>query len=210
MSQQAFIVGLTGGSASGKTTFVRKLQQSYSDNHLAVISIDNYYKPLSKQIKDESGEVNFDRPEAIDFNRLIKDVRKLGRGQSIEIVEYTFNDLSKFPKVINVQAAPIILIEGLFIFNDVKLRRMFDWTLFLDTPAELAKLRRIKRDTAERGMTEELILHQWINHVIPAFEDHLQPFKTMADVIITSDSDYIQSFEHDLVSTKFDSLLTPF
>ncbi len=192
MNYGGFKVGLAGGSASGKTSFVGALQKVFAADQLAVISQDNYYKPLSQQERDEFGLVNFDRPEGIDFNRLIGDVKKLSRGKSVQMIEYTFNDPSKFPKAIEIKPAPIILVEGLFVYAQEKLKRMLDFRLYIDTPKDIAKQRRLKRDLEERGMQVEEVDHQWNHHVLPAYQDHLLPHITDAHFIIENHQDFDQ------------------
>ena len=205
MSQGSFLVALTGGSASGKTSFVKKLKELFSPEELAVISLDNYYKPISKQKKDEQGEVNFDRPEAINFKRVIIDIQHLKSGKSVEMAEYTFNNNQMFPKVLRINPAPIILVEGLFVLAEPKLKKMFHWILFLDTDEKLALERRLLRDKNERGMQEELVHYQWKMHVLPAYQNHLQPHKVDSDLIIDNNEHFNESLK--LVQLKFRELL---
>ncbi|MFY0643785.1 MAG: uridine kinase [Bacteroidia bacterium] len=205
MSHGIFVVGLTGGSASGKTTFVNQLKEYFNEEQLAIISLDNYYKPISLQFKDEMGEVNFDRPEAIDFERVVRDVKLLRKGKKVEMVEYTFNDSSKFPKSLLINSAPIILVEGLFVFSDSKLRKMFDWTLFLEADHSIAKNRRVARDTKERGMDEKVVHYQWENHVLPAYQNHLKPYRVDSDLIIDNNQHFSESLK--IVINRFEEVL---
>lgn len=195
MDYGKFRVGLAGGSASGKTSFVRALQQEFSPNQLAVISQDNYYKPLSQQERDSFGQVNFDRPEGVDFERLIKDVRSLSKGKEVSMIEYTFNDPSKFPKSFIIQPAPIILVEGLFVYAAERLKRLLDYRLYIDTRVDIAKERRLKRDLQERGMKVEDVNHQWEHHVIPAYQNYLLPHIEDVNMVIENHADFTLHLE---------------
>ena len=193
MRKRCLIVGLAGGSASGKTTFIKALSSHFEANELAVLSQDNYYKPLSKQKRDEEGEINFDLPSAIDFNRLKSDLSKLSRGRSIEIVEYTFNNPSVFPKTIFIHSAQIILVEGLFVYADPRLKKKFDWRLYIHAEPQIAISRRVVRDTKERGMQKDQILYQWQKHVLPAYDKHLEPHRHDSHYVIDNTRDFNNS-----------------
>jgi len=155
-----FLVGLAGGSASGKTTFIRRLSEEFGEDKVCVISQDHYYKALSEQVRDENGIVNFDHPDGIDFNRIRKDIRTLLRGKRVKIVEYTFNNPDVFPKQIIYKPAPIILLEGLFVFADARLNKMYDYRMYIDADDHITLNRRLNRDTAERGMSHEEVMYQ--------------------------------------------------
>lgn len=200
-----FLVGLAGGSASGKTTFIRKLSEEFGENQVCVISQDHYYKGLSEQLRDENGKVNFDHPVGIDFNRIKKDIRKLLRGETVKIVEYTFNNPNVFPKEIIYQPAPIILLEGLFVFVDKTLNKLYDYRLYIDADDEVTLKRRLHRDTKERGMTEEEVMYQWNNHVLPAYKEFLKPHKPRADYIIKNTYSFEECFEK--VREKFEEVI---
>ncbi len=188
------IIGLGGGSASGKTTFVSRLRQEFPESELCIISQDHYYKALSEQIRDDQGEINFDHPNGIDFKRLRKDIRSLMAGKPVRIVEYTFNNPAVFPKEIVYEPAPVVMIEGLFAFADTYLRKMYDYKWFIDTSEEIAFQRRLSRDVKERGMSELEVRYQWTNHVLPAYQAYLYPHKSSADLLISNNL----SFEKQL------------
>lgn len=191
MTDKRILVGLAGGSASGKTSFIRSLSDMFAEDELVVVSQDNYYKPMSLQQRDERGEVNFDLPSAIDFKRLIKDVKHLQSGRKVSMVEYTFNNPKVFPKHLELYPAQIIIVEGLFIYSDQKLKKLFDWRMYIHTELKVAKERRLKRDTMERGMSTEEVLHQWENHVLPSYHEMLKYHKDDAHFVI----DNTESFE---------------
>ncbi len=153
---------------------------------MCVISQDHYYKPFSEQLTDKNGVVNFDLPEAIDFNRLLKDMRLLKNGKTVELVEYTFNNTNKFPEKLTFIPTPILIIEGLFIMCDPTLYGMLDLKLFIEAKEELKLERRLKRDVYERAMTHGQILYQWNEHVKPSFDRYLLPVKEEVDMIIVN------------------------
>jgi uridine kinase len=207
IKSSSFLVGLAGGSASGKTTFIRKLSEEFGADKVCVITQDNYYKGLSEQMRDENGMVNFDHPTGIDFNRIKKDLRKLLKGNTVKIVEYTFNNPNIFPKEITYTPAPIILVEGLFVFADKGLNKMYDYRLYIDADDDITLKRRLARDTAERGMTHEEVMYQWDNHVQPAYTEFLKPHKDSADYIIKNN----QNFDACLLNVinKFNEIIHP-
>lgn len=189
-----YIIGVAGGSASGKTTLIKKLNKLYKADDLCVISQDHYYRPLSEQVIDQNGEINFDLPEGIDFERLSRDVKKLKQGKEVKIVEYTFNNPNIFPKQIVFKPAPIIVIEGLFIYTHSKLDSMFDLKLYVEAELEVMLKRRLNRDAEERGMTREQIEYQWNEHVLPAYENYLLPYRENVDLIIVNNTHFDRSF----------------
>jgi uridine kinase len=202
---ETFLVGLAGGSASGKTTFIRKLSEVFGQDKVCVITQDNYYKGLSEQLRDKNGMVNFDHPTGIDFGRIKKDLRKLLKGKTVKLVEYTFNNPDIFPKEIVYSPAPIVLLEGLFVFADKSLNKMFDYRLYIDADDDVTLDRRLKRDTAERGMTNDEVMYQWKNHVQPAYKEFLKPHKSNADYIIKNNENFDACL--DKVIAKFNNVI---
>lgn len=200
-----FLVGLAGGSASGKTTFIKKLSEVFGQDKVCVITQDNYYKGLSEQLRDENGKVNFDHPTGIDFGRIKKDLRKLLKGDTVKLVEYTFNNPDIFPKEITYKPAPIILLEGLFVFADKSLNKMYDYRLYIHADDEVTLKRRLARDTAERGMTNDEVMYQWDNHVLPAYDEFLKPHKPEADYIINNNENFDECLQN--VLAKFNEVI---
>ena len=180
----SYLIGIAGGSGSGKTTFLRSLMAHYSTDQVALVSQDNYYKPKEQQEKDENGWVNFDLPGSIDRDHFLQDVMQLRRGASIEKLEYNFNNPEWEPKHITVHSAPIILVEGLFVFHFEEIMELLDYKVFLNAPHEERLSRRIRRDLLERGYPEEEVLYQWHNHVRPAEEKYLYPYLEHCDLEI--------------------------
>ena len=186
----AYIVGISGGSASGKTTLISKLKEYFSDYNLTVLSQDHYYKPLSFQKKDENGEINFDEPESLNLEKFISDIALLQSGNELVIEEYHFNNPNKSSSSIIIKPATIILVEGLFIMSQSKIENKLDLKLFIDADEDIKYKRRIKRDSEERGMNIDEINNQWHNQVVPSYQKYLLPYKEKADILITNNYDF--------------------
>lgn len=188
-----YIAGIAGGSASGKTTFIRRLTEVFGPQELCVISQDHYYKPASEQLRDEDGMINFDLPEGIDFSRLHRDIQRLRRGKRVELVEYTFNNPAKFPTTVVLEPAPVLIIEGLFIYTYPKISNLMQLKMYIDAKEELKLNRRLQRDVKERGMEEDTVLYQWNRHVVPAYERYLLPYKEEVDLVILNNEHFENS-----------------
>ena len=186
MNSKPYIIGIAGGSASGKTSFLRDLKELIAEEHLTIISQDNYYHPKEKQFIDENGEINFDLPTSIDREHFHQDLVSLMANKSVEKKEYTFNNKEAEPKIIQLKPAPIIIMEGLFIFHYEEIRNLLDLRVFLDVREDIKLQRRIKRDAIERGYPEETVRYQWDNHVMPSFKAYLRPYRDDANIIITN------------------------
>lgn len=190
-----YVIGIAGGSASGKTSFLRKLQERLGKDSLAIVSQDNYYLPKEAQSIDDNGEVNFDLPTSIDKQRFFQDVVALISGRSIEIEEYSFNNPSHKPTVITIEPASIIVVEGLFVFHYPHIRELLDLRVYIDVREEIKLNRRIKRDGTERGYNEEVVRYQWKNHVMPSFKKFLKPYRDDSHLIITNNITYTKGLE---------------
>ena len=145
------IIGISGGSGSGKTFFANQLTQHFSKHQIGQVSLDNYYLPLDAQVKDEQGVKNFDLPDAIDHHRLCSDLIKLTSGKSIEMKEYQFNQKEVAAKTLIIQPSPVIIVEGLFTFYYPQLSKLLDLKVFLEAPEGVMLKRRIARDSHHRG-----------------------------------------------------------
>lgn len=189
-NQGRYVIGIAEGSASGKTSFLRKLQEEMPIGSLCVVSQDNYYKPQEQQLIDSHGEVNYDLPTSIDQEAFQRDVSDLIAGKSIEKMEYTFNNPEKAPTVITLEPAPIIVVEGLFVFHYHMIREMLDLRVYLDVREDIKLQRRIQRDALERGYSEQTVRYQWDNHVEPSFKKFLKPYRDEAHLIITNNITY--------------------
>jgi len=186
MSKQHYVVGIAGGSASGKTSFLNRLKEILPDGSICIISQDNYYKPRSEQQKDENGEVNFDLPTSIDKHTFLTDIKKLLNGKPISFDEYTFNNSEQNSNRITLNSAPIVVVEGLFVFHYPEIRELLDLRIYLDVREDLKLARRIKRDRDERGYPESVVRYQWEHHVLPSFKKFLKPYRDDSHIIITN------------------------
>ncbi len=183
-----FIIGVAGGSGSGKTFFLNCFLNHFDNSEISLISQDDYYKPIATQPLDENGWVNFDLPICIDSQKLLEDLQTLIAGGSVQKKEYTFNVAETEARMLTIDPAPIIVVEGLFIFHYQELASLLDMRIFLDAEEELTLNRRIKRDTVERGYTKDMIMYQWVNHVMPAYNNYLLPYKHTADKVIINNT----------------------
>lgn len=182
------IIGVTGGSGSGKTSFIKQLKRSFTKDDVCIVSQDDYYKPKEEQLRDDKGVVNFDLPTSIYKNDLLKDLQGLCAGQIVTRQEYTFNNHLKAPKVLTFHPAPVIIVEGLFILYYPQVREQLDLKVFVDAKESLKIIRRIKRDRIERNYPLDDVLYRYEHHVMPAFEQYIKPFASTADIIVNNNS----------------------
>jgi len=195
MAGKPLMVGITGGSASGKTLFIKRLVDSFSTKEVCLLSQDNYYHDRHLQPKDGKGVENFDLPESIDHINFIKDVQALHRGESVYKKEYTFNNPSIVPKMLQFDPAPVIVVEGIFVFYFPEIREQLDLKLFIDAEEHIKLKRRIKRDGQERGYDMDDVLYRYENHVAPTYDRYIRPFKTEADIIIPNNHSFDKAME---------------
>lgn len=190
MKFNSFVIGVTGGSGSGKSSFVRQLKKKFSEDDVCFISQDMYYKPREKQEKDGRGKRNFDLPESIDRDYFHRDVLKLLRGEPVEKTEYTFNnDLAK-PTKITYHPGKVMIIEGLFILHYAEIRELLDLSVFLHAKEELKVIRRISRDRYERNYPLDDVLYRYEYHVSPSYEKYIAPYRDSVDVIINNNKHF--------------------
>lgn len=188
-----YLIGITGGSASGKTSFLNELMGSFNSEDICLISQDHYYIPREKQQKDEEGVVNFDLPESIDRDSFHGDIKRIKAGEVITKQEYTFNNPNVEPEMLTFQPAPIVIIEGLFVLHFEEIKNLLDLKLFVDAQSHVALKRRIIRDKVERGYDLDDVLYRFEKHVMPAFERYLRPNRKDADIIIPNDVHFGQA-----------------
>lgn len=184
-----YVIGICGGSGSGKTTFIRQLRKRFQETELCIISQDDYYLPRDQQHKDPNEEYNFDLPQSFNKKKFRNDIQRLMQGETVTIEEYTFNNADAIPKMLVFQPAPIIVIEGLFVFHYKKIAPLLDLKVFINAKENLKVIRRIHRDQVERGYPIEDVLYKYEHHVLPSFERFIQPYKEEADIVINNNQD---------------------
>ncbi|GAA3921845.1 uridine kinase [Hymenobacter algoricola] len=182
--QHPFIVGITGGSASGKTTFLRRLLASFPEEDICLISQDNYYHPRENQYIDVNGVTNFDLPSSIDSVAYAADVLQISQGREVRRPEYTFNNPNVVPKELVFRPAPLVVVEGIFVFYFEEVAKLLNLKVYIDAQEHVKLQRRIVRDRDERGYDLEDVLYRYTNHVAPTYEKYIQPFKQDADIVI--------------------------
>lgn len=192
--KKPFIVGITGGSASGKTLFLERLLSSFDPGEVCLISQDNYYKPRHQQPVDSQGIHNFDTPFSIDFEQYATDIRKIQKGETVYREEYTFNNAAKKPKMLTFAPAPVVVVEGIFVLYYPELADLLDLKIFIDAKDHIKLKRRIIRDKVERGYDLDDVLYRYEMHVMPTYEKYIEPFKSESDLIVTNN----QSFDRAL------------
>jgi uridine kinase len=185
-----YIIGIAGGSGSGKTTFIRRLRTYFTPEQVCIVSQDDYYKPREEQETDSEGYKNFDLPKSINKGDLRRDLEALVAGQSIFIKEYQFNNDQAEPKMLEIKTAPIIIVEGLFVFHYKKLASLFDLKVFVEAKDPHKIARRIVRDASERNYPIEDVLYRYQYHVMPSYERFIGPYKENADVIINNNGQF--------------------
>ncbi|MCB0600225.1 MAG: uridine kinase [Saprospiraceae bacterium] len=185
-----YIIGITGGSGSGKTSFIQDLRKQFATNDLCIVSMDEYYHPIHQQQCDEHGIENFDLPESFDLESMETDLLRIISGQRVLRKEYVFNNPQSYAKDVVYEPAPIILVEGLFLFHFSSLRRLLDLKIFIHAKEDLKIIRRIKRDGAERNYPITDVLYRYQHHVSPAFDRYIRPFYDECDLIITNNQNY--------------------
>lgn len=179
------IVGIAGGTGSGKTTVVRKLKNLLRPEDVVVIPQDSYYKDSSFMTPEQKAANNFDHPNSVDFDLLISDLKKLRAGQSVEQPVYSYITCSRSKtETVHVEPATIIIVEGILIFTNEELRKMFDILIFVDADPDDRLGRVIKRDIEERGKTVQQVLKRYQETVKPMHLQFIEPSKRYADIII--------------------------
>jgi len=189
------IIGICGGSGSGKTTLLKRISKELKHLEPSIFSMDNYYLPIHKQEKDANGEINFDLPSALDKNKLVQDLHDLMNGLPIEVKEYHFNAPPDKNTLITIHPSKLIIVEGLFLFHYEEVRKLIDFSIFMEVDPSTQLDRRLYRDQETRGYSREAILYQWDNHVLPCFQQFLLPYEHDADFRFHNDSRADDEFE---------------
>jgi len=184
MTRQPFVIGICGGTGSGKTTITNRLSHALSESGVLVIQQDHYYRDLSHLPLEERSKRNFDHPNALDTDLFIEHVKQLKDGQAVERPVYDFTQHRRVAETVRLESQPAILIEGILIFESEALRNLMDIKIFVDTDADLRFIRRLVRDIRDRGRTLESVIDQYEKTVRPMHLEFVEPSKRYADIII--------------------------
>jgi uridine kinase len=184
------IIGISGGSGSGKTTFIKALRAHFSEAQLCIISQDDYYRPREEQLVDANGIQNFDLPESIDLKAFLYDINELIQGKIVQRLEYTFNNKDAEASYVTFKPAPVIVVEGLFIFHDKGISDLLDFSIIIQAKASDKIIRRILRDQKERNYPIEDVLYRYKHHVMPSFEKYIEPYIDTVDVVVNNNDSY--------------------
>jgi uridine kinase len=184
-----FLIGISGGTGSGKTSLVKEIREQFTTQEVCVVLQDDYYFPREKMPVDENGEKNFDLPKCIDKKTLLKDLQSLMVGFPVEKMEYTFNNPDAKPKILLLNPAPIIVVEGLFVFHFKKIAALLDLKIFVSAEDTLKVIRRIKRDQIERGYPIDDVLYKYEHHILPSYEKYIEPYKNDSNIVVNNNED---------------------
>jgi uridine kinase len=189
MSNKPYVIGIAGGSGSGKTFFLNCFLNHFDAHEVCLVSQDDYYHPVGEGMSAEENKLyNFDLPSTIDDTLFLKDINQLISGSVVYKKEYTFNNASAVPKMLEIKPAPIVIVEGLFILHFKEIHDLIDMKIFIDTEEDVALQRRLKRDLIERGYSEEDVMYKWFNHVVPAYREYLLPYREECHKVITNNT----------------------
>jgi uridine kinase len=178
------VIGVAGGTGSGKTTVANEILQRVGAEHITYIPHDAYYRDLSHLPPRQRDQVNYDHPDALETGLLIKHLKELRAGRAVEIPVYDFTTHTRAQHTRRVEPAPVILVEGILVFAEPELRKLFDVRLYVDTDADVRFIRRLRRDMEERGRSAESVCEQYLSTVRPMHLEFVEPSKRYANVII--------------------------
>ena len=178
------IIGICGGTGSGKTTIARAIVNSVGAKNVILVEQDSYYRNLADMPLDERHQANFDHPDAIDSDMLVNHLKRLKQGESIEMPIYDFVTHTRVDETEHIDPKPVVLVEGILIFAEARVLGLLDVRVFVDTPDDIRLMRRLRRDINERGRTFERTLDQYERTIRPMHFEFVEPSKRHADVII--------------------------
>ena len=180
----SFVIGVAGGSGSGKTTVVRRIVDSLGSEHVTLLDHDRYYRDRNDLRLEERAALNYDHPDSLETDLLVKHVRDLKAGRAVEAPRYDFTRHARLTEKDTLQPRRALIVEGILIFTDSALRELMDIKVFVDTDSDTRFIRRLQRDVAERGRTMESVIDQYQSTVKPMHREFVEPSKRYADVII--------------------------
>ena len=178
------IIGVAGGTGSGKTTVVRKIVESLPPHYVAVVPLDSYYNDESAATPEERKSINVDHPDAFDWTLLTAHVKALRAGQPIEMPVYSYKEFSRLPQTERIEPRPVVIVEGIMVLLNKELRDMMDLKIYVDTDSDERFIRNLQRDVIERGRTVEMVIDRYLRMKKPMHELFIEPTKKYADLII--------------------------
>lgn len=186
--KKPFIIGIAGGTASGKTTLATRIKEEFRDK-IVILPHDCYYKSLTNITKEEREKRNYDCPEAYETNLLINDIKKLINGETIQRPIYSYTERLREKETITINPVPIIIVEGILVLENEELVKLMDMKIFVDTDSDIRLTRLITRDQRERGLNLDYIISKYKDTLKPMHEKYIEPCKKIADVIIPANKD---------------------
>lgn len=199
------VIGIAGGTGSGKTTVANSILQRVGAGRLSFLPHDAYYRDRKSLSLAERAGINYDHPDSLETDLLVRHINDLKQGRAVEMPIYDFTTHSRTDHTIHVEPRQVILVEGILIFYEAALRELFDVKIFVDTDADIRFIRRLQRDIIERGRTTESVIQQYLNTVRPMHMEFVEPSKRYADVIIPEGG--LNTVALDMVIARIESLL---
>jgi uridine kinase len=184
MAMAPFVIGVAGGSGSGKTTVVRRIVDSLGPEHVTLLDHDRYYRDRNDLRLEERAALNYDHPDALETDLMVQHVRDLRKGLPVNVPQYDFTRHARLSETETFQPRRTLIVEGILVFTDAALRDLMDIKVFVDTDSDTRFIRRLQRDVAERGRTMESVIDQYQSTVKPMHLEFVEPSKRYADVII--------------------------
>jgi uridine kinase len=204
--ESPLVIGIAGGTGSGKTTIARTILRRVGADHIAFLPHDAYYRDLSGMPLEERKKLNFDHPDSLETELMIEQLNVLKNWEPIHLPVYDFATHTRIARTVLVEPQPIILVEGILIFYEIELRKLFDVKIFVDTDADIRFIRRLQRDISERGRTAESVMRQYLETVRPMHMEFVEPSKRYADVIIPEGG--FNTVALDMVVSRVEALLS--
>lgn len=205
MKDSTILIGIAGGTGSGKTSIAQEFVKEFTTGEVAVIQLDSYYKDLSHMSMDERNEQNFDHPDAMDFELLYEHLSTLMQWENVKIPRYDFSTHSRLEESKTITPHHVLVVEGILTLWDAQLRELMDIKLFVETPDDIRFIRRLTRDREERERTTQSVIDQYLHTVRPMHEQFVEPMKVHADLIIPEGGK--NKVAIDLIRTKIKSIV---
>lgn len=199
------IIGIAGGTGSGKTTVVKKIVEALPPHHVAVVPLDSYYNDTTSMTEEERHAINFDHPDAFDWKLLTKQINELREGRAIEQPTYSYLKCNRLPETIHVEPKPVIIVEGIMTLINKKLRDIMDIRIFVDCDSDERLIRNRQRDTVERGRDVQTVLDRYLKVLKPMHEQFIEPTKRFAHIIIPEGGDNVKGI--DMVCKYIESIV---